>query len=372
MPQPTSPINFMLEQYFTDELIIIQICKQRIKLAEARHERQYAARFAGSIPESTADHPYYQILPPRRTWSAFRPRYRRTGTNPDLAALKRAVMVLRIQDPDLPWVLALNRYIHDIRTRVLSSQPFAFSSPSINWERKKPGQPEFRALCRFNPDDNLILCLVARYLCDQFDQLFSTSSYAFRAARDGQTPTHHLAFEALYNVRNQHAGRDLYVAEGDIKGFFDTVDHGVAQAAFNRAADLVDVEDRARQIFRASLDSYSFPQNVLQEAEQRLKRIDSSFYFKWPASELAGIHNADPRGLRIGVPQGGALSGIIANLVMDQADKRVELDRERLGATIYYYRFCGAGFAQTPALSKGVWGIPRRIDQTQTGLPRTR
>ena len=38
--------------------------------------------------------------------------------------------------------------------------------------------------------------------------------------------------------------------------------------------------------------------------------------------------------------QGGAVSGIIANLIMDRADKCVEAEAERLGADFCYYRFC--------------------------------
>ena len=330
----------MLEQYFSDERIIAQICKERVKLAGCRHDRHYALRLVGGINEPAPDHLYYQLLPPRREWSAFRPRNRTGGTNPDLAALKQAVRVLREQHPDRQWVVALNNYIVSIRERVLSSLPFAFSSPTINWIRKKLGKPEFRALCRFNTDDNLILCLFARYLCDQFDPLFSVSSFAFRSTRDGQVHSHHQAFDQLHDLRIQNAERDLYVAECDIMGFFDTVDHGVAFDAFTRAAEKVNLDDRAGRIFRAYLDCYSFPQNVLQDTEPRLKSINSDFYFKWPAQELAAVHHADPHRLRIGVAQGGAISGIIANLVMDQADKRVEQEQKRLGAETYYYRYC--------------------------------
>jgi Reverse transcriptase (RNA-dependent DNA polymerase) len=62
--------------------------------------------------------------------------------------------------------------------------------------------------------------------------------------------------------------------------------------------------------------------------------------FKWPEAALRGIHNASPHELRIGVPQGGAISGVIANLILDAADKAVEEERARLGAQIHYFRYC--------------------------------
>jgi hypothetical protein len=49
----------------------------------------------------------------------------------------------------------LNRYIAAIRERVLGCHPFVFTSPDIQWQPKKEGSNEYRALCKFTPDDNL-------------------------------------------------------------------------------------------------------------------------------------------------------------------------------------------------------------------------
>ena len=206
----------MFEDYFNDERIIAQICKERIKLAKARKDKQSPQRFSGSIPHVEPSHEYYQLLPPRKKWAAFRSKRRYAGSNPDQAALIKAVKVLRVKSPEQPWVVSLNAYIAQIRERVLSTQPFSLSSPTIKGLRKKPGKPEFRALCRFNTIDNLILCLFARYLCDAFDALFSPSSFAFRATSNGNRPDHHQAFNSIYEIRKKYAGRDLYVAECDI------------------------------------------------------------------------------------------------------------------------------------------------------------
>ena len=330
----------MLEQYFSDDRIISQICKERVKQAGQRHDRQYINRFAGNMRESAPGHPFYQMLPSRRQWSAFRPRIRTDGLNSDLYALRRAVKILRHQHPNQPWVTELNHYITAIRERVFNCQSFAFESPTINWELKGKSGQEYRALCRFNPDDNLILCLYANYLRDVFDPLFSNSSFAFRAARNGQIPTHHDAFTEIYNLKQKSGNRSFYVAECDIRGFFDTVDHSLALSAFREAAANVNLHPRAEVLFRAYLNCYSFPLNVLAEAEPRLKQRNPDGHFKWPETELHAIHNANPRNLKIGVAQGGAVSGIIANLIMDAADKCVEAERAKLGAEIHYFRYC--------------------------------
>jgi len=258
--------------------------------------------------------------------------------NPDLLALRNAVTALQRQEPGQRWVSELNRYIAAIRERVFGSEPFTFTPPTINWQRKKEHQ--YRALCIFDPSDNLILCLFARYLRDMFDSQFSSSSFAFRARNSqGQMLTHHQAFTAIYNLKHSAPARDLYVAECDIRGFFDTVDHSVALSAFQQAAQRVNLHLRAEAIFRAYLDCYSFPVNVLAEAEPRLKQRDPDGEFIWPKDALWRFHQ-EPKTQRIGVPQGGAVSGVIANLILDAADKRVEEERERLGAEIHYYRFC--------------------------------
>ncbi len=339
----------MLEQYFNDERIINQICKERVKLAGQRHDRQYINRLAGHVTESSPEHRFYDMMPPRRIWSRYRSKVRIGGSNPDLFALKKAVRVLRCQQPQLPWVMELNSYITSILARVFSSQSFSITAPTINWECKKKDGHEYRALCRFNADDNLIICLFAQYLRDVFDPHFSSSSYAFRAPREGQIMTHHDAFTAIYNLKQDSGNRSLYVAECDIRGFFDTLDHRVALNAFEAAAGKVNMHPRAAILFRAYLACYSFPQNVLEATEPRLQQGDPQGYFKWPEPELRAMHNIDPRALRIGVPQGGAVSGVIANLVMDHADKCVEAERVKLGTSIDYFRYCDDMVLMSPS-----------------------
>jgi len=330
----------MLNQYFSADRIINHICKVRVKQAGARHDRQYIGRLAGHITEREPDHPFYKLTPPRRLWAAFRPKYRKAGLNPDLFALKNAIRTLREREPGKAWVVALNHYIAAIRERVFNGREVSFSPPTINAEPKRKGGHEYRALSRFEVDDNLILCLFANYLRDSFDPLFSASSYAFRAACNGRIPTHHDAFEAVWKLKVNSGKLKLYVAECDIRGFFDTVDHGVAWAVFQSAAHEVNLHPRAELLFRAYLDCYSFPRTVLTGAEPELKRRDPKGVFKWPESDLAKLHSTNPRQLRIGVSQGGALSGIIANLILNEADKVVKAEGVRLGAEIHYYRFC--------------------------------
>jgi len=85
-------------------------------------------------------------------------------------------------------------------------------------------------------------------------------------------PTHHQAINAIFDLKHNAPNRDLFVAECDIRGFFDTVDHGVALAAYRRAAHDAELDIRADQIFSAYLNCYSFPLNVLAEAGPILRQ----------------------------------------------------------------------------------------------------
>jgi hypothetical protein len=329
----------MLEDYFTDEALNARMCKERVKEAGKLHDQQYIARLAGHGTEEMPSHPFYQLLPPRRQWTAYRPRRRRPNVNPDYLALQNAVSDLPQREPNEPWVQRLNYYRPAIRERVFGCHPFVLAPPEVQWIPKNKGSSEYRALCVFSPDDNLILCQFARYLRDVFDGGFSDSSYAFRSQRDGRMPTHHQAFNEILELKQSAPGQDFYVAECDIRGFFDAVDHDVALAAFQKAAKGKSLHHRAEAIFRAYVNCYSFPQNVLAEAEPRLKQRDPKGYFKWPADALKK-HHANPHQKRIGIPQGGAISGVIANLVLDYADKAVEKAQRKLHGQVHYFRYC--------------------------------
>src|SRR5205085_613777 len=84
---------------------------------------------------------------------------------------------------------------------------------------------------------------------------------------------------------------------------------------------------------------YSFPRSVLGEAEPRLKLEKPDGYFPWPTEALAR-YQSDPKSRNIGVPQGGAVSCVISNLVLDLADKRIAAVKEQLGGDATYLRFC--------------------------------
>ena len=334
-----------LINYFADEHIIRQLCKQRVKTAKALNARQDTLRFTGNEQVGTSTAPINSLLPSRRRWSEFRPKHRARVPDVNLASLRCAALVLRESEPELPWVAHLNSFIERIRRRVFSEQPFTFGRPSIRWEVKEDNN--YRPLCRFSLENNVINSSTAKYLRDFCDHAFEPSSYAFRARSEkGVMPTHHAAFEEIYALKAAGPDQDFYVAECDIRGFYDTVDHRVALEALQRILEQVRIvspdrqlDPRAMAIFRAYLDCYSFPYNVLELALPSWRARHPKAEAPWPAESLTKYHT-NPHSRRIGVPQGGALSCIIANLVLDRADKAVRAVGERLGVEIHYFRYC--------------------------------
>jgi hypothetical protein len=329
------------EEYFSDDMIIRMLCRQRIKAADKRNGREYVDRLAG-YREPKPREPIDLLLPPRKKWSQFRPRFRKADRDVHQASLYHATMNLRDRTPDAGWAVLLNQFIVQIRRRVLLSEDFTFRPPKVRGIVKKMGGHDYRALCLFSLEDGIINGLTAKYLRELLDPLFEGSSYAFRVHQpDKPAPTHHDAFEKIFELKSQTPDQDYHVSECDIRGFYDSVDHGVAKHLLESLAEksLEPLHPKAMTIFKAYLNCYSFPKNVLHDALPELRERDRTGTFPWPEEALAEFH-PEPRRQSIGVPQGGAISCVIANIVLDYADKRIKEAAERLDAKVHYLRYC--------------------------------
>jgi hypothetical protein len=225
-----------------------------------------------------------------------------------------------------------------IRNRALSQTPFVFSAPRIVPELKDRRDRTYRPLASFVLWDKIIDCLTARYFRETLDHALLECCLAFRTDRDGR----HNGLDMLLRERQNHSR--LFVAECDIKGFFDCVSHAVARRAVQQlVADAqrqhpsLNIDDRALEIFNAYLSCYSFLRNIRQGAELELQaNRGSKARYPWPEQDLRRFHGPDLDG--IGVPQGGALSGVVANAVLHSADKR--LDLVCAGRDVTYLRYC--------------------------------
>jgi len=294
----------------------------------------------------------YSLFPPRHSWHRYRLRQRgtRPSTSLNFESLMAAVRALRRRAPTDKWATNLDVVVRRIRNRAMSGNKFSFSKPKIVPLLKEPGGHQFRPLAVFeNLEDKIIDRLAARYFRESLDSALLKSCFAFRCRRGkARPPTIHLALNKLLRLNRQYRKKGLYIAECDIKGFFDCVSHKVAMEALREL--IVDrrgkdkrhnfaIDNRALAIFESYLKAYSFPINVTKEALPRVRLNDPEAAFKWPKDDLKALHRGK-RLASIGVPQGGALSCFIANAVLHSADKELEKLKSRARSEFIYIRYC--------------------------------
>jgi hypothetical protein len=214
---------------FSDEAIIAELCRARINLAAKRHAAGFLHNIARTVPAahllSATDWGSIplDIFPGRRQWHRFRAKRRGNAQAQDLnfRALYTAVVALRRQVPQPAWARKLHQTLRRIRQRVLSPRPFHFKPPSIIPLAKERGGHLYCPLATYPLEDKIIEGLTARYLRTLLDGALLPSCTAFRCGKKHRPPpSTHDALAAILAVQARHAGRPLYVAECDIKGFF--------------------------------------------------------------------------------------------------------------------------------------------------------
>lgn len=361
------------EQYFTENEILRQICKIRVKMAKSKSKKhllhlltsnaKYNYHLQSSKPRINEFEKYQaeliqllsKILPPRKKWIKIGEKSRRKskGTNEFLTSndknfysLLKTIKAHKKRNSQEKWFLNLQIFVGEIRE--LSTQetykvkpPIIF--PKLKDDLKKSGKNECRPICMFNLRDRIILSTTNKFLTRLFDSHFQDSSYAFRSKKNQEDKviSHHDCIKDILQYRIANKEKELYVVECDMKKFYDTVNHKIVEKLFNELISKSKGSnpelnlDAPVRIFYSYLNCFSFNINMP-------KPIDTEYWtsYKIPNGEFTWIddivsdHYTDISTERIGVPQGGALSGLIANIYLNQADIKM------LEANVLYQRFC--------------------------------
>lgn len=340
------------QDFFSVENITAELCKQRVALA-ARRSRLLFLRRVRTTANRLLDHEQTeldQIFPPRKLWHKFRPKRRNnipTGKLNQYAIL-RAVEWHRRRAPQTAWLGRLDDRVDKIRCKALCSKPFEFAKPTIRATEKDKEKLTFRPISSFNGDDKIVEILTARYLRQLLDKVLLPSCLAFRVAapdeKASDMPTTQLALEKILRMNRRHRPGGLYVAECDIRAFFDCVGHDLARESLAYLSDKrapIDpdgrLDPRAKEIFDAYLESYDFRGSVLDRSKEILRGLPEKSHFPWPEKELGALWGGVVG--TVGVPQGGAISCFIANAVLHRADERLHaLDKPR--HRFRYMRYC--------------------------------
>lgn len=262
----------------------------------------------------------------------------------------------RKNHPDEPFLKNLDSFIAGLKASI-NNPDYKIETPTIIPKLKGDKNPEknkCRPISLFTLQDRLIISFTNKYLTEVFDSYFYKHSYAFRAIQitddKKYTLTHHDSIQAILDYKKNYKGKRLWVSECDISKFYDSVHHTIVKKQFKKIINKVkkdkpeEYDTRAEKIFYKYLESYSFVNNVLPYNDKNHddywteKHKIPGGYFGWVQEDLINLKFfRNIRNAKIGVPQGGAISGLIANLVLDYADTEI---LKLKSSKLFYVRFC--------------------------------
>jgi len=323
-----------MNENFQDSIDLMSIVKVlatiRAHRASIAHANAfYAANFGQDKPMDVADDGLCELLPSRREWA--RPlKIQRGGRGSSKERISRDAIIRKVQGviaADRLAAYAWGRKLQDFVNRLIRRVEdccFDISMPRLFLKAKddgKDGPYRYRCLASYDKlEDRVLIALAAKYLSKKLDPTFSPCSYAFRTS----IPlTYNSAVRRLRNYRLSKKGK-VYVTNCDIKKFFDRISHAVIMAAVRAHRDLIG--EQMVRLIESYLGSYDF------DRARELLRNEFPDEF----DQVDGVHERIGKGR--GIPQGGALSSLLSNLVLDQLDKIMtssDDDGER-----FYARYC--------------------------------
>lgn len=344
----------------TDRRIVSLLVRARMSLRRQRRDNSFYHRLAetGHNPRRALESELSQLLPPRRNWPRPGMAARKAAQEHGTDAVTTALVDWLVSQFGTPlasspdWLKSLRRLVGNVRNRIHDwGSESTFTTPTVYALLKaramEAGKPDtFRCLAVYNLSDRLVISIAARHLRQITDAAMHPGSLAFRT----KSPplTHHDAVERILQFRQDNESAEKWVAEVDIRGFFDVVSHTVARRAVASLLDRLPPEKRpdprALHILEAYLGSYAFNtighKKALEQA-RRQQRPGHDVEVPWPEVELKALGVDTARDL-VGIPQGGALSCFLANAILDHADWAVQAasDSTAEHQAVLYLRYC--------------------------------
>lgn len=366
--------NYMksFESYFNEDEIVAYLCKFRAKIAKSRNKKHLIHQLTESDKynyhvNDNNNYTKYErkflndlnnLLPTRKNWVKLGKDSRidkKTGCqipsfDKNYYSLKKTIKNYRQNSPREPFLIVLDEFIANIKNAIASENyriapPVIY--PKLKQKLRKRGKNKCRPISLFSLKDRVILSITNKFLTDLFDQYFEECSYAFRSPKNNENNSalsHHDCIKSIKEYKAKKENKDLWVVECDMEKFYDTVNHDIIKILYSDIIDKVvkkypDLDlSKPNHIFDEFLNCYAFNKNVLplknnQAFWEEYNIPDGEFEWVEEQFEKHGYYKNIERE-RIGVPQGGALSGLIANIVLDFADKNVKKNN------VFYIRFC--------------------------------
>lgn len=321
-----------LSEYATYDRLLLLIIKERVK-----HCRRHT-----SERKPTTDS-LYEFLPPRKTW--IRPKNRKRFLQRDgridlkkqnaraiYLTIKRDQSLQLMGNGHYPYLNRLDDLIFGLQDEIRSVD-IHFAQPTLRPIKKEEkiidGVPTtiYRPLSIYRElHDKILLGITCRYLMAKFNWFLHDNILSYRAPRSfGEKKRHVTDFNdgilLIEAFRRAHLTDSIYVSDCDIRKFYDTIPHRVVRQTMLemlQASSLSELGcNEVMAVLDAYLQSYNFRDNVLAHP------LRNGLFDYVPGMDASGR----------GVPQGGALSLIIADVVLNHVDRSVlrpEEDPNRL------------------------------------------
>lgn len=358
----------MLEIYINKDLVIRKLISYRCKIAENVSKKESIYSLVNekfSQPSKNKNIEFiYSLFPPRSKWATISYNKRRNLNQVERNKLALLYTVRKMEQLDIKedWFRRLSEYSESIVRKGLCKS-YKFEKPNVSAivKNSKSNPIECRPVCNFKLDDKLILSLYNKCLTNLFDKYFYKDSYAFRVPVGNPTKLAHLnAVSRIKEFRKKNPGT-LFVAEYDMKKFYDTIDHSIIKQRFcqllrkPKQEGIINLEEyrKLKSIMYSYIDCFNFYNDIYKYQDQQNHPIwkgikDSSGKKKvieWIESDIQSHQNKIKYPTItyykhfLGVPQGGALSGLIANIIMHKIDMKLKKYWEN-NPEFCYIRFC--------------------------------
>ncbi len=327
------------EDYFSFEAIVGDLIRWRLRGKGTRGENGRT-----DVEE---------VLPPRKMWSRAGVKERK-GVDPAVIrkqSVLRTILRYRESKSPLPphlyksggnrnrvrpaeelkdevWGRKLLALVEEVQKAVFSGA-VVFEPPEMRKIEKgrENGIKKFREVASFKRlSDRVILSRMTAYVRDALEPSLTEHCYSFRS---DPSISHQLAVARLQEWRWAMTARPesapyraapMFVAECDIVKFFDSISHDVVR----RCWDGMGFDVRAGKVLEAYLGVYA-----AEDTDGHAGRVTL------PCGALGTTRPTNA--VRRGLPQGGSLSTVLANLVLRVADAAVQKVDD---GQLFYARFC--------------------------------
>lgn len=357
------------QEFVTPDMVTFLLARERAKCVA--HNRSAKARGGASSLDLTAV--LDTMLPPHAVWvrpdkrSRAKHDKRWQNTHGITKAIEKARKAAPGNEKDAAYLNNLDDFITRIQNRAADPN-VTLEAPSTipMFKKEKVSGKSVKVIYRpisvySNLEDKILIALASRYLMGIFNSSLHEEILSYRPARLYHGSARRVITSQTDAVANAKHFRDthgpeIFVAECDIQKFYDIISHDKVLEAFDTLSKQHNIGGYAsvRPLLKAYLDSYSFLNCVWAENENAkfwegprsryrhgkyAHSTDARFCFEWVDKEsfTDPVHGCySPAEYTksvgsIGIPQGGALSPVIADIVMNMVDQPIirEQDNDR-------------------------------------------